>query len=203
MVLDGIDAEFPAGCIHVVAGPTGAGKSSLIHVLGGLLRPTRGEVFADGEPVSRWISAHKDLWRRNVGIVFQHSRLLSNITALENIMLPLIPRGLDIHGLRSRTINALDRLAATGLAGRAVTSLSGGERQIVAIARAVACSPRFFLADEPTAHQDNQSLERILRLLDELKNEQATVLVTTHDVRLEQAFPCERLFRIADGRLTR
>jgi len=125
-VLDGIEAAFPAGDARVIAGPTGAGKSSLIHVLGGLLRPSWGEVIADGEPVSRWISSHRDLWRRKVGIVFQHPHLLRDMTALENIMLPMIPRGLDIRELRARALDMLEQLEAVGLADRQVVSLSGG-----------------------------------------------------------------------------
>ncbi|CAB5088721.1 hypothetical protein D3OALGA1CA_1148 [Olavius algarvensis associated proteobacterium Delta 3] len=201
MVLDGIDAVFPAGALRVIAGPTGAGKSSLIHVLGGLLRPSSGEVIADGEPVSRWISAHRDLWRRKVGIVFQQPHLMTRITALENIMLPLVPRGRPIGEVRSLALGALDRLGGIGLAGRTVSSLSGGERQIISIARAVAVSPRFFLADEPTAHQDARGLECLLRLLEELTEERATVVVTTHDVRLKQAFPRECVSGIANGTL--
>jgi len=202
VVLDGIDAEFPAGALRVISGPIGAGKSSLVHVLAGLLRPSSGEVFADGEPVSRWISAHRDRWRRKVGIVFQQPHLMSRIYALENIMLPLIPQGWHIHEVRPRALNALERLGGLELAGRPVASLSGGEQQIVGVARAVACRPQFFLADEPTAHQDTRSLERLLRLFEELTADQATVVITTHDVRLEEAFPPEVVISISDGKLS-
>jgi len=200
-VLDSIDAVFPAGSARLISGPTGAGKSSLIHVLGGLLRPSYGEVIADGEPVSRWISAHRDRWRRKVGIVFQHPHLLTDMTVLENIMLPMIPQGQDMRELRLRAVHALERLGAVELADRMVVSLSGGEKQVTAIARAVVSSPKFFLADEPTAHQDGSSLERILLLMEELQQRRVTVVVTTHDVRLEQAFPRDHVYPIAEGKL--
>ena len=101
-VLKSVSAVFKAGQVAIISGSTGAGKSTLLHILAGLMRPSQGQILADNRPVSRWNTAHRDRWRRKVGIVFQHPRLLNELTVLENVILPIIPRVGSIARLRQR-----------------------------------------------------------------------------------------------------
>lgn len=200
-VLSDLNATFPAGQLALIAGETGAGKSTLLHVLAGLLRPTQGEVLADGDPVSRWVSAHRDRWRRRVGIVFQSDRLISDLSAMENVFLPLVPRGFRLAECRRLAIKALRELQADGFASETVHKLSGGERQRVAIARALVSQPAFVLADEPTAHQDQESTTAITDTLLAIAATGATVVVTAHDARLLTAGITRHRYQLEYGRL--
>lgn len=200
-ILENIDHRFSAGEIAVISGAVGAGKSTFIHLLAGLMRPEIGEVQADGEPVSRWVSAHRDIWRRKVGIVFQHAPLMTGITAFENVILPLVPRRITLAEIRAAGIRVLESLEAEHLAGKAVHSLSGGERQKIAIARALCGKPELILADEPTAHQDNQAARRILELLRHRADAGSIVILTAHDPRITGSAMGDRNFIIEGTRL--
>jgi putative ABC transport system ATP-binding protein len=202
ILLDRIDAEFgPQGPV-LVTGATGAGKSTLLHLLGAMLRPMAGEVRADGQPVSRWSAVHKDVWRRNLGMVFQELHLVNDLTVLENILLPCIPRN---SGWEKAARRAAALLARFGLPeeGRLRPGLlSGGQRQRVAWARALVANPRFLLLDEPTAFQDDDSTRTLLEVLAETAEKGCCVVVCSHDERLRRArnlFACVR--RLAQGRL--
>ncbi|MGA8239302.1 MAG: ATP-binding cassette domain-containing protein [Desulfobacterales bacterium] len=201
VVIDDLSAQFEAGQMAVISGATGAGKSTLLHVLAGLLRPVQGEVVVDGEAVSRWVSSHRDRWRRRVGIVFQHDRLLGDLSAVENVVLPLIPRGSGLKECRRSALAALSRLSVDPLADKLVRNLSGGERQRVAIARALVARPSFLFADEPTAHQDHKSTEEILKTLVAAAAAGAVVVVTAHDPRILEAGATGGRFRLVQGRL--
>jgi ABC-type lipoprotein export system ATPase subunit len=200
-VLNDLNATFFAGQLALIAGETGAGKSTLLHALAGLLRPTQGEVLADGEPVSRWVSAHRDLWRRKVGIVFQSDRLIGDLSAMENVFLPLVPRGYRPGECRRLAIKALRRLQADGFATEAVHKLSGGERQRVAIARALVSQPSYLLVDEPTAHQDGNSAAAIADTLLAVAAAGATVVVTAHDARILTSGITRHRYQLECGRL--
>jgi putative ABC transport system ATP-binding protein len=200
-VLDRLDASFDPGTVTVVEGATGAGKSTLLHVLGGLLRPDQGEVLADGQAVSRFTAAHRDRWRRGVGLVFQNPHLLPGLTVLENVVLPLVPRGPAVARLREKALAALERTASAHLAGRDPSDLSGGERQRVALARALVTEPRFLLADEPAAHQDGAGLEIVSAQLAAAARAGAVVVVVSHDPRLASDHPDWRRLRLESGRL--
>jgi ABC-type lipoprotein export system ATPase subunit len=176
-VLRSVDAVFAPGAVSVVSGANGAGKSTLLHLLGGLLRPTSGEVLWEHRAVSRWTAHHRDRWRRRVGIAFQKVYLMEDLTALENVMVPLIPRGIPVRDLRRRCLEALDRAGAADLAPEPVRALSGGQRQRICIARAVVGDPELLLADEPAAHQDPEGERRIKSLLLETAGRGATVIV--------------------------
>ncbi len=201
-VLDGVDADFPFGAITLISGPTGAGKSTLLHLLACLLRPTAGEVRAEGEPVSRWITAHRDRWRRQVGILFQTPSLVPDLTVLENVMLPLVPRGGGLAEIRRRAVESLDRAGAAHLAGLTASILSGGEGQRSALARAIAAEPRFLVADEPTAHQDDDGAKLVMDALLTERDRGAALIVAGHDHRLLSAGFADRRHRLAAGRLT-
>lgn len=188
-IVDDVTACFDAGQVTMIKGSMGAGKSTLIALLAGIVRPSRGVVLADGEPLSRWVSSHRDQWRQRVGLVLQTPHLLAKMTALENVIVPCVAggRGMGrqrIGQLRQLAFDALDRLDARALASRSVESLSGGERQRVAVARALIGRPRFLLLDEPTAHQDEEGAALVADVIETARSSSATVVVATHDPRL-------------------
>jgi ABC-type lipoprotein export system ATPase subunit len=200
-ILDNLNATFPAGRISLVSGAIGAGKTTLLNVLGGLMRPTAGEVRVNDQAVSRWAGRHRDRWRRQTGMVFQHYHLLHDHTVLENVMLPLIPRGYTLGKCRRRSKTVLGDVALLHKAGSRAGTLSGGERQKAAVARALVARPSFVFADEPTAHQDPENAERIMALLTRCARRNAVVVVAAHaDVPL--TLPAAPLrFRLDGGSL--
>ena len=200
-ILSNLNATFSPGSLTVISGETGVGKTTLLYLLAGLLRPTQGEVLANGRPISRWVNAHQDLWRREVGIVFQSDRLISDLSAIENVYLPLIPRGYNLSDCRRFAVQALGRLGADGLASETIRQLSGGERQQVAIARALATSPSYLLADEPTAHQDQDSAFAIMDTLSEVAATGAIVIVMAHDARILASGIYQYYYRLDGGQL--
>lgn len=190
-VLRDVEGFFPAG-ITLVSGPSGAGKSTLMHLLAGLLRPTSGEIRAGGQPVSRWLAGHRDRWRRRVGILFQQDHLIGQLTALENVMLPLIPRSGSLLRGRARSRDLLDHLDAGDLAGRIAARLSGGQRQRVAAARALVTDPEYVLADEPVAHQDHDNARGLGKLLRRAADRGAVVVVAAHDRHVDEWLAVDR-----------
>ena len=201
LVLDKLNARFPAGRISIISGAVGAGKSTLLNILAGLSRPTSGEVIVNEQAVSRWAGAHRDRWRRQVGIVFQHYHLLYDFTLLENVMLPLIPLGYGLAECRRRATEALQKTAILHLAGSPVNGLSGGERQKTALARALVTRPAYLLADEPTAHQDSENAERVMNLLRECAGRNAVVIIATHETVLAAQSDDPVRYRLVDGTL--
>jgi ABC-type lipoprotein export system ATPase subunit len=202
VILREIDLEAKSGEFSLVTGAVGAGKSSLLHILAGLQRPTTGVLVADGQPVSRWTGAFRDRWRRQVGIVFQHPHLLRDLTVLENVMLPMVPGARSLSAIRRRALQRLEELQIAFLAGETVRSLSGGELQRVSLARALAPAPGILIADEPTAHQDEKGADLVTALLEQLKKKRAIVIVACHDERRQRWSPLvDRKFRLHNGRL--
>jgi ABC-type lipoprotein export system ATPase subunit len=200
-IFDAIDATFAPGELSLVRGSTGAGKSSLLHLLAGLLRPTSGEVWAAGEPVSRYLGSHRDRWRQGVGLVFQVSQLWPDLSAGENVMLPLVPRGRSLAAIRRRVAEALEQVGALAFAERAAMELSVGEQQRVALARALVVEPAYLLADEPTAHQDPEGLELVMTGLDRMRDRGATVVLASHDPRVIEGSFAQRQWRLEAGQL--
>jgi ABC-type lipoprotein export system ATPase subunit len=200
-VLKKINARFAAGQVSFITGVIGAGKSTLLHLMAGLMRPTSGNVLIDGETVSRWCNAHRDRWRRNAGIVFQRPYLIDDLTVLENVILPLVPIGIDRNTCRRRANNWLERLGIDHLASANINVLSGGERQKVSIARALINQPIFVFADEPTAHQDESNAMMILKELTHCAIEQATVIIAAHDQRVCDYTSAENQYRLEQGKL--
>lgn len=200
-ILDQVNCSFSAGEISLITGATGAGKSTLLHILAGLIRPSSGEVQADGSPISRWVTAHKDLWRRKAGIVFQQPHLIRGMTALENVITPLIPRGSSLSKIVKTGLESLERLKAVHLAGKEVGALSGGEKQKIAMARSLAAGPEALFADEPTAHQDDESTGLILDLLKEESLGGCMVVIAAHDHRILQGGIADRHYTIVSGKV--
>jgi putative ABC transport system ATP-binding protein len=200
-ILDGIDLTIDRGEIVAILGPSGSGKSTLLALMAGLDRPTSGEVLLDGEPIQDLSEDRLAVLRREkIGFVFQSFQLLSNLTARENVLLPLELLSRTDAGERADGL-----LAAVGLAERGhhyPSQLSGGEQQRVAVARAFASRPPILLADEPTGNLDRATGARILELLLELRRESGTTLVlVTHDRAV--AGLADRLVHLQDGRIER
>jgi putative ABC transport system ATP-binding protein len=200
-VVDGVDLAVERGESVAILGPSGSGKSTLLALMAGLDRPDEGEVWLDGQPVHTLSEDRLALLRRHrVGFVFQSFQLLGNLTARENVLLPL--ELLDVPGAGARA-DAL--LAAVGLAERGhhyPSQLSGGEQQRVAVARAFSPRPALLLADEPTGNLDSATGRRLLDTLAELRAAEGTTLVlVTHDPAVAQR--ADRRIHLRDGRVER
>jgi lipoprotein-releasing system ATP-binding protein len=198
-VLRGIDLEIDAGEMVSVEGASGVGKSTLLHVLGTLDRPTAGRIWFEGEEITRLSPAKLAHFRgRNIGFVFQAHHLLPEFTALENVMLPGLIHRLSPFKARRR---ALDLLESVGLSHRATHrpgQLSGGEQQRVALARALIMRPKLLLADEPTGNLDSKTGEGVHRLFFEMNAERSiTILMVTHNRDLARRIP--RQLHMVDG----
>jgi putative ABC transport system ATP-binding protein len=194
-----LDLTVHDGEFLVVAGPSGSGKTTLLQLLGGLDRPTEGEVLFDGRDLARLGDAElTGLRLRTIGFVFQQFNLIPTLTAAQNVEVALAPRGLDAAGRRTAVERALASVGLEERADHLPSQLSGGEQQRVAIARALANEPRVVLADEPTGNLDSATGEEIVELLRSLSNGGGrTVIVITHDPQVAQAAP--RVVRLRDG----
>ncbi len=202
LVLGSVEAVFSPGTVSLVTGNSGSGKSTLLHLLAGLLRPTAGEVWADGLPVSRWPSRHRDPWRQQVGIVFQHLALIPDLTVAENLLLPMIPRQIAWSRMQAEILRQLAAADLSSLADAPTRTLSGGQQQRLAIARALVPRPRFILADEPTAFQDDHHAAQIRAQLCRTAREGAVVVICSHDPRLRASDEIDRRYHLASATLT-
>jgi putative ABC transport system ATP-binding protein len=196
--VDGVDLDVPAGQMLAVMGPSGCGKSTLLHLLGGLERPTEGQVWLAGQRIDAASErALARLRRRSVGFVFQAFHLVEELSVAENVELPALLAGRSPRAARQRANLLLEQV---GLAGRARSlpwELSGGQRQRVAIARALANEPQVVLADEPTGNLDTAATLEVLRLFAALRAAGQTVVIVTHDGRV--AATADRLVSMRDG----
>lgn len=181
--LAGVSLHIPQGEFAVIVGPSGSGKSTLLHLMGGLDRPTEGEVMVQGRIISQMPDNPVTLFRRRkIGVVFQFFNLLPTLTAVENVMLPLILDGQSRvkAGVRAETL--LERVGLSGRKGHLPEELSGGENQRLAIARAFVFAPPILLADEPTGNLDSGTGESILELIRLINREEGcTVVMVTHN----------------------
>lgn len=198
-ILEGIDLTIEVGEFVAILGPSGSGKSTLLALMAGLDRPTEGEVRLEGRAVHALSEDELAILRRNnIGFVFQNFELLSNLTAQENVLLPI-----ELVGLPDADNRAAELLRIVGLEDRGhhyPVQLSGGEQQRVALARAFATEPRILLADEPTGNLDSQTSERVLAILSDLRSRRGTTLVlVTHDQDVAQL--ADRLIHLQDGRV--
>jgi ABC-type lipoprotein export system ATPase subunit len=197
--LDGIDLDVAEKGMVAIVGASGSGKSSLLHVIGAMDRPSSGELRVAGQDLNSLPEAALTRFRRQtVGFVFQAFNLIPNLTALENVMLPMEFNGLAGVERQRRAAQLLERV---GLGKRLVhrpRELSGGEQQRVAIARALANDPPLILADEPTGNLDSKTGQMIYEVLKEIARER-TVAVVTHAEALAQM--ADRVLHIKDGRL--
>jgi ABC-type lipoprotein export system ATPase subunit len=196
--VDGVDLEVAPGETVAVMGPSGCGKSTLLHLLGGLDRPSGGEVWLGGQRIDQLGErALARMRRSDVGFVFQAFHLMDELTAIENVELPALLDGRSPRAARRRSAALLERV---GLADRSrflPSALSGGQRQRVAIARALSSQPLVVFADEPTGNLDSAATIDVLRLFDSLHQGGQTLVVVTHDERI--AATADRLISMRDG----
>jgi putative ABC transport system ATP-binding protein len=198
--LRGVTAEIPAGSFTFIVGPSGSGKSSLLYLIGALDEPTAGEVIVGGRRLNQFTAQERDHYRREeVGFVFQSFNLLANLTAVENVLVPFMPRGIAGE-LRARAVQLLKDVRLADRLDHRPNQLSGGEQQRVAIARAILKRPKLVLADEPTGELDSATGAEVFghlrRLHEELKT---TVVVVTHDQRY--LTDSDNVLRLQDGKL--
>ncbi|QKW33022.1 ABC transporter ATP-binding protein [Actinomadura sp. NAK00032] len=196
--VDDVDLDVPEGQVLAVTGPSGCGKSTLLHLLGGLERPTGGEVWLDGRRIDslseRGLARMR---RRAVGFVFQAFHLVEELSAAENVELPALLAGRSPRAARRRAALLLERVGLTDRARHLPWELSGGQRQRVAIARALANEPLVLLADEPTGNLDSAATRDVLRLFAGLRAAGQTLVMVTHDERV--AATADRLVSMRDG----
>ena len=201
VALADVDLDVFAGEFVAITGKSGSGKSTVLNLLGGLDRPTAGEVWVDGQAMKTLSEQALARWRgRSVGIVFQFFQLMPMLSAVENVMLPM-----DLAGRwpaserRQRALALLDRLGVQAQADKLPTAMSGGQQQRVAVARALANAPALLLADEPTGNLDSYNASALLDLLGELVAEGQTLVMVTHDPSVLRQV--DRTVTLEDGRV--
>jgi putative ABC transport system ATP-binding protein len=194
---DDVSFAIPAGAFVALTGASGSGKSTLLHLIGGIERPDAGTIISGGQQVTALRGGALAAYRRTVGFIFQRYNLLPALTALDNVLAPVLP----YRTAFDKKEKGRQLLAAVGLAGRESSlpsRMSGGEQQRVAIARALINTPSLLLADEPTGNLDSANATEILQLIAALRQEhQVTVILATHDPQI--AAYSERMIRLRDG----
>ena len=201
IIFERLNLEIPPGERLALIGESGAGKSTLLHLLGGLDRPNEGRIFFGGKEItSLGQSELADFRNRQIGFVWQTHHLLPEFTALENVMMPLLMRGVDRKSASPAAMNRLEQMGLARRASHRSGELSGGEQQRVAIARALVTDPQVLLADEPTGNLDHKTGEKIADLFDEVhRNNRLTSVFVTHNIGF--ASRCDRVLRLEAGRL--
>lgn len=199
--LNGVSLSIKKGEFLSILGPSGSGKSTLMNMLGCLDTPTEGEYYLDNEDVSA-LSSHQlaGIRNQNIGFVFQSFNLLEYASALENVALPLVYRGVKAAERKRKAAALLERVGLGDRMNHKPNQLSGGQKQRVAIARALVNDPQIILADEPTGALDSTSGADIETLFNELHQEGRTLIIVTHDNALAQR--TKRIITIKDGRIT-
>jgi len=201
-VLRGIDLNIDTTNTIAITGASGSGKSTLLHTLGGLMKPTRGEVSLVGEQLSKLSPKGIGIARnQNLGFIYQFHHLLMEFSALENVAMPLLIRGVSKNEARERASTMLDSVSLSHRLDHKPAQLSGGERQRAAVARALVTKPALVLADEPTGNLDSKTAQEIQNLMFELvEAEKLSLLVATHDSAFADQF--ERHYSLTEGRLS-
>ena len=201
--LDHVTMGANEGEFVAIQGTSGSGKSTLLNLLGGLDRPSTGDVFFDSQPLGPLTKKQIARYRRfSVGMIFQNFNLIPTMTAAENVKLALAFGGMRGVERRDRASSLLERVGLTGRVDHRPAEMSGGEQQRVAIARALANHPRVLLADEPTGNLDSTRARELLTLLREMVDrDRLTVLLVTHDHELASSY-ADRIIMMKDGRVT-
>ncbi len=198
--LDGVDAVINTGEYVAVMGPSGSGKSTFMNMVGALDRPSAGELVIAGEALSaKSPDQLADFRNRQIGFVFQQFNLLPRTTALDNVALPLLYRGLSLNRRREKAAECLRMVGLDERMNHHPSQLSGGQQQRVAIARALAGEPAILLADEPTGALDSQTTIEVLDILDQLTARGITIVLVTHEK--EVGARAERRILFRDGRI--
>ncbi len=198
VALRDVDLSLDHGEFLAVTGPSGCGKSTLLNLLGGLDRPTAGEIRLHGERVDDAGEARRARLRRtDIGFVFQFFNLIDNLTVADNVELPALLAGVPRREARRRASELLERLGLSDASARVPGALSGGQQQRVAIARALVNRPTVLLADEPTGNLDSAAAREVVGVLRERSDEGQAIVLVTHDLRVASA--ANRVLRMRDG----
>lgn len=198
--LDGVSLKIERGEYVAIIGQSGSGKSTLMNMLGCLDVPSSGSYFLNGQDVSHMTDNElSDIRNKEIGFIFQGFNLIPGLTALENVELPLVYRGIAKRAREKLSTVALEKVGLAHRMDHKPSEMSGGQQQRVAIARAIAQAPPIILADEPTGNLDSKSTVEIMRILEGLHEEGRTVILITHDNEI--AAKAKRVIRIRDGRV--
>lgn len=200
VALTNINLNVARGEFISIMGPSGSGKSTLLNVIGLLDTPTTGKLVLNGKPITSYKDKYLSRLRNEeIGFIFQTFHLVSDLTVVDNVEIPLLYRSMSGAQRRKLALTALDRVGLNSRVHHFPSQLSGGQQQRVAIARAIVGNPQILLADEPTGNLDSQMGDEIIEILKEFnRNEQTTIVMVTHDPR--QADKTDRIVRLFDGR---
>jgi len=200
VILKNLELEIPTGQFLSITGKSGSGKSTLLYQLGLLDYPNSGEITVDGVNVSLLENDERTKFRLNrLGYIFQDYALIPELTALENVMLPLLMQGLSSEKAKEKSLSSLNKIGLSGRMGNTPSELSGGEQQRVAIARAIAHEPKVIFADEPTANLDSETSKGVLQAFLDLHKQGQTIVMVTHEA--EYAELTDRIVLLSDGHI--
>lgn len=201
IALKDVSLKINKGEFVAIIGPSGSGKSTLMHIIGGLDTPSIGNVYIEGNDISKLKDKKLSKYRNEkIGFVFQAFNLENSQTALENVMMPLIFAGVSKKERKARALQALEQVGLKDLAKHKPNEMSGGQRQRVSIARALVNNPEIIFADEPTGNLDSKSGESIMELFHEINRKGYTIIMVTHNPN--EANKAKRVIKIKDGELT-
>ncbi|MRR54509.1 MAG: ABC transporter ATP-binding protein [Deltaproteobacteria bacterium] len=200
--VDGVNLRVEMGKVLALKGPSGSGKTTLLTVLGCMSRPTSGRIFLrERELTSLPERFLTEIRRRTFGFIFQQLNLIKGVSALENVMVPVYPTGEKFSSLRKRALELLETFNLSHRAAAKVEWLSGGEAQRVAIARALINNPEIIIADEPTAHLDTRLSLEFMEIMQNLKGQGKTILISSHDPIVYESSLVDTVLEMRDGRL--
>jgi len=198
--VDGIDIKINRGDFVAILGPSGSGKSTAMNMVGALDIATKGDIFLDGTNIEHLPeSVLAQIRGRKIGFIFQTFNLVPTLTALENVMLPMMFQRIPLNQRQARATQLLEEIGMGQRLNHLPKELSGGERQRVAIARALANDPEVILADEPTGNLDSKRGEEVVEMLKKLSKEGKTIIMVTHDT--EKARYADKIYRLKDGKI--
>lgn len=199
--VDGISFKVHKGEFVAIMGPSGSGKSTLMNLVGSLDVPTKGYIYLDGEDISTMEESDLAQVRgKKIGFIFQSFNLIPNLTAKENVMIPMIFQGADVFERSSTADELLNLVELSERKNYYPNELSGGQRQRIAIARALANNPEVILADEPTGNLDTKTGQIVMEFLEKLNHEGKTIILVTHDPNLAQTY-ADIIYLLKDGKV--
>ena len=202
IAVDRVSVRIGRGEVVALKGPSGSGKTSLLSLIGCMARPTSGRIVVDGRDVAKLAEgALTHVRRQTFGFIFQQFNLISDVSVLDNVMLPLYPTGIGTAEIHGRAQKILSELGLGEKTRRKARSLSGGEQQRVAIARALVNQPEIIVADEPTAHLDRALSDELMSILEGLHRDGKTVIISTHDALIFDHPIVDRVIAMRDGRV--
>ena len=201
--LQDIHLDVEAGECVVLKGVSGSGKTTLLSILAGLDRPTSGKVLVEGEAIAKLPDLHASQFRaRRIGMIFQHYNLMEHLTVAENVMVPLIPTGMDADQIAAKVDAALEHANIAHKRTTPAARLSGGEKQRTSIARSLAADPAIILCDEPTANLDRANSLRFIEILGQLHEAGKTIVIATHDPLFDDLPFAARVVEMEDGKIS-